>query len=81
MFKESSASEQRRIFAGRFLPGPLLNPALLPFVPDLDGLRFQALHTDDTAQAYLDIGSCLGVGASANGMFVVVHNLDLNRKR
>ncbi|MGW0773385.1 NAD-dependent epimerase/dehydratase family protein [Streptomyces sp. NPDC054802] len=53
MFKETSASEQRRIFAGRFLPGPLLNPALLPFVPDLEGLRFQVLHTDDTAQAYL----------------------------
>ncbi|MER6611933.1 NAD-dependent epimerase/dehydratase family protein [Streptomyces xantholiticus] len=64
MFKESSASEQRRIFAGRFLPGPLLNPALLPFVPDLDGLRFQALHTDDTAQAYL-----LAVLLDARGAF------------
>ncbi|MFF3290992.1 NAD-dependent epimerase/dehydratase family protein [Streptomyces sp. NPDC003023] len=54
LFKESSASEQRRIFAGRFLPGPLLNPAVLPFVPDLEGLRFQVLHTDDAAQAYLN---------------------------
>lgn len=53
MFKETSASEQRRIFAGKFLPGPLIRPGLLPFVPDIEGLRFQALHTDDAAQAYL----------------------------
>ncbi|GGT29716.1 NAD-dependent epimerase/dehydratase family protein [Streptomyces purpureus] len=52
LFKEQSASEQRRIFAGRFFPGPLLRPGLLPFVPDIEGLRFQALHTDDAAQAY-----------------------------
>ncbi|MGW2181627.1 NAD-dependent epimerase/dehydratase family protein [Streptomyces sp. NPDC001732] len=52
LFKETSASEQRRIFAGRYVPGALLRPDLLPFVPDLEGLRFQALHTDDAAQAY-----------------------------
>ncbi|MBT2388811.1 SDR family oxidoreductase [Streptomyces sp. ISL-1] len=52
LFKEGAASEQRRIFAGRFLPGPLLRPELLPYVPDLKGLRFQALHTDDAAEAY-----------------------------
>ncbi|MGW0698390.1 NAD-dependent epimerase/dehydratase family protein [Streptomyces sp. NPDC002867] len=53
LFKESSASEQRRIFAGRFLPGPLIRPSLLPVVPDIEGLRFQVLHTDDAARAYL----------------------------
>lgn len=52
LFKEGSASEQRRIFAGRFVPGPLLRPDLLPVVPELDGLRFQVLHTDDAAAAY-----------------------------
>ncbi|MDQ0792544.1 NAD-dependent epimerase/dehydratase family protein [Streptomyces sp. B1I3] len=52
LFKETAASEQRRIFGGRYLPGPLLRPDLLPFVPDLDGLRFQVLHTDDAAEAY-----------------------------
>jgi nucleoside-diphosphate-sugar epimerase len=51
-FKWESASEQRRIFAGRLLPGPLLRPEFLPVVPDIPGLRFQALHTDDAAQAY-----------------------------
>ncbi len=52
LFKEGAASEQRRIFGGRRLPGPLIRPDLLPFVPDLEGLRFQVMHTDDAAQAY-----------------------------
>lgn len=52
LFKEGSASEQRRIFGGRFLPGPLIRPDLLPVVPTVRGLRFQALHTDDAARAY-----------------------------
>lgn len=53
LFKRESASEQRRIFAGRLLPGRLVRPGLVPVVPDLQGLRFQALHTDDAASAYL----------------------------
>ncbi|MCH0558471.1 SDR family oxidoreductase [Streptomyces sp. MUM 16J] len=52
LFKRESASEQRRIFGGRFLPGPLVRPELLPFLPDVPGLRVQALHTDDAAEAY-----------------------------
>ncbi|MEU9037282.1 NAD-dependent epimerase/dehydratase family protein [Streptomyces sp. NPDC048352] len=52
LFKRESASEQRRIFAGRLLPGRLVRPGLIPVVPDLAGLRFQALHTDDAAAAY-----------------------------
>ncbi|MDG9717313.1 SDR family oxidoreductase [Streptomyces sp. DH24] len=52
LFKRESASEQRRIFGGRFLPGPLARPDLLPFLPDVPGLRVQALHTDDAANAY-----------------------------
>ncbi|MGV9245094.1 SDR family oxidoreductase [Streptomyces sp. NPDC003710] len=52
LFKRESASEQRRIFGGRFLPGPLVRPELLPFLPDVAGLRVQALHTDDGARAY-----------------------------
>ncbi|PRH76089.1 NAD-dependent epimerase [Streptomyces solincola] len=52
LFKEESGSEQRRIFGGRFLPGPLAGPRTIPVVPDIPGLRFQALHTDDAAQAY-----------------------------
>lgn len=52
LFKQAAASEQRRIFGGRFLPGPLARPDLLPFLPDIEGLRVQALHTDDAAEAY-----------------------------
>ncbi|AZQ32617.1 SDR family oxidoreductase [Streptomyces cyaneochromogenes] len=52
LFKRESASEQRRIFGGRFLPGPAARPDLLPFLPDVPGLRVQALHTDDAARAY-----------------------------
>lgn len=53
LFKRTSASEQRRIFAGRLLPGRLVRPGLIPAVPDLPGLTLQALHTDDAAAAYL----------------------------
>ncbi|MEU8573002.1 SDR family oxidoreductase [Streptomyces asoensis] len=52
LFKRESASEQRRIFGGTFLPGQIARPDLLPFLPDIPGLRVQALHTDDAAQAY-----------------------------
>ncbi|CAM5304091.1 NAD-dependent epimerase [Streptomyces avidinii] len=65
LFKRTSASEQRRIFAGRFLPGRLVRPGLIPAVPDLPGLRFQALHTDDAASAYL-AAATLGVRGPFN---------------
>ncbi|MFJ7335622.1 SDR family oxidoreductase [Streptomyces sp. NPDC101116] len=52
LFRRESASEQRRIFGGRFLPGPAARPELLPVLPDIPGLRMQALHTDDAANAY-----------------------------
>ncbi|MEU0246560.1 SDR family oxidoreductase [Streptomyces sp. NPDC006235] len=64
LFKRQSASEQRRIFGGRFLPGPLARPELLPFLPDIPGLRVQALHTDDAAGAYR-----LAVHSDARGAF------------
>ncbi|MEU3610283.1 NAD-dependent epimerase/dehydratase family protein [Streptomyces sp. NPDC035033] len=53
LFKEEAASEQRRIFGGRFLPGQLVRPDLLPVLPEPSGLRFQVLHTDDAADAYV----------------------------
>ncbi|MFG2994838.1 NAD-dependent epimerase/dehydratase family protein [Streptomyces sp. NPDC048257] len=52
LFKEGAASEQRRIFAGPLLPWRMIRPGLLPAVPAVTGLRFQALHTDDAAEAY-----------------------------
>jgi nucleoside-diphosphate-sugar epimerase len=52
-FKEESASGQRRIFAGRWFPGQLIRPDLLPLLPGLPGLRLQLLHTDDAADGYV----------------------------
>ncbi|MFJ4847018.1 NAD-dependent epimerase/dehydratase family protein [Streptomyces sp. NPDC088733] len=52
LFKKEAAAQQRRLFAGPFLPGRLVRPRLVPVVPDMRGLRFQALHTDDAADAY-----------------------------
>ncbi len=52
LFKRESASQQRRLFGGPLIPQRLVRPALIPVVPDLPGLRMQALHTDDAAQAY-----------------------------
>jgi nucleoside-diphosphate-sugar epimerase len=52
IFKRESASQQRRLFAGPLLPATLVRPSLLPFVPDVPGLRLQALHTIDAAHAY-----------------------------
>jgi UDP-glucose 4-epimerase len=51
-FKRESASEQRRLFAGPFLPTRLLRPRLIPFVPDTPGLVFQAVHSYDVGEAY-----------------------------
>lgn len=52
IFQRSSATEQRRIFAGPFLPPGLLRRGRLPVVPWPSGLRFQALHARDVADAY-----------------------------
>ncbi len=51
-FKKSTAAQQRRLFGGPFVPGSLVRPELIPIVPDLPGLRFQALHSLDAAEAY-----------------------------
>jgi UDP-glucose 4-epimerase len=50
IFKTTSASQQRRLFAGPLLPGSLIRR--IPVFPDFPGLRFQALHSADAAEAY-----------------------------
>jgi nucleoside-diphosphate-sugar epimerase len=52
IFQHAAASEQRRLFAGPFLPGRLLRPGRIPVLPDIAGLRFQAVHARDVAEAY-----------------------------
>jgi nucleoside-diphosphate-sugar epimerase len=51
-FKRHSASEQRRYFLGPLFPRWLAQARAIPIVPNLPGLRFQAVHTDDVAEAY-----------------------------
>jgi UDP-glucose 4-epimerase len=52
IFQRPAATEQRRLFAGPFLPRRLVRPGVLPALPLPRGLRFQAVHADDIAEAY-----------------------------
>jgi UDP-glucose 4-epimerase len=56
IFKREAASGIRRLFAGPLLPSPLVPSPLLdrrlPVVPLPAGLRVQAVHADDVADAY-----------------------------
>jgi UDP-glucose 4-epimerase len=52
VFKRSAASGIRRLFAGPFLPTPLLHPRFIPLVPRLPELLFQAVHSHDVGQAF-----------------------------
>ena len=50
--KRESASGQRRLFLGPFVPTWLLRPRLFPAVPDTPGLTLQLVHSDDVGDAY-----------------------------
>jgi UDP-glucose 4-epimerase len=52
IFQRPAATGIRRLFAGPFLPSPLVRPDLIPVVPRHPRLRVQALHADDVADAY-----------------------------
>jgi UDP-glucose 4-epimerase len=66
IFKREAASEIRRYFAGPLLPSPLVRDRLIPIVPDVPRLRFQAVHADDVANAYR-----LAVKSDVRGAFNV----------
>ncbi|HEX8208232.1 MAG TPA: NAD-dependent epimerase/dehydratase family protein [Solirubrobacteraceae bacterium] len=51
-FKREAATQIRRLFVGPFLPRSLVRRSLLPALPVTSRLRFQAVHTDDLAEAY-----------------------------
>lgn len=51
-FKAPASPEQLRIFGGPLLPGRLIGARRVPAMPDLPGLRFQAVHAEDVAEAY-----------------------------
>ena len=52
IFQRSAATEIRRLFAGPLLPRSLVRPGLIPVLPVPVDLAFQAVHSDDVAQAY-----------------------------
>ena len=52
IFQRSSAVQQRRLFAGPFVPHALLRRGRLPVLPLPRDLRLQTLHSDDVAEAY-----------------------------
>lgn len=52
IFKGEAGTEIRRYFAGPFLPSPLVRPQFLRVIPRLPRLVFQAVHTEDVAEAY-----------------------------
>jgi nucleoside-diphosphate-sugar epimerase len=64
VFKREAASGIRRLFVGPFLPSPLLKRKAFRVVPDIPGLRFQAVHS-------LDVGDAcrLAVVGDAHGAF------------
>jgi len=64
IFKREAASGIRRLFLGRLVPPPLLKPSRIPVVPRTDRLVFQAVHTDDVAEAYR-----LAIVGDARGAF------------
>lgn len=53
IFQRRAATEQRRLFGGPFVPASLVGRRVVPPVlPIPSGLRFQALHAADAAQAF-----------------------------
>jgi nucleoside-diphosphate-sugar epimerase len=64
MFKREAGTEIRRLFVGPFAPRWLFNKRLIPILPRIDKLRFQAVHTDDVAEAVR-----LALHGSAAGAF------------
>ena len=52
IFKREAATEIRRLFLGPLVPRFAFSKRVLIAVPDIPRLRFQAVHTDDVAEAY-----------------------------
>ena len=67
-FREEASVQQRRLFLGPLAPTRTMSRTLgrtgVPILPDPGGLTFQAVHTDDVAEAYR-----LAVTGIASGAF------------
>src|ERR671913_2046505 len=52
VFKKEAAEGIRRLFAGPFFPNVLAHPALINFIPDIENLRSQVVHSYDVGDAF-----------------------------
>jgi UDP-glucose 4-epimerase len=52
IFQRSNAAQVRRLFGGPLIPGSLVQPRFIPFVPAIEGLAGQVVHSDDIAELY-----------------------------
>ena len=52
VFKKEAAEGIRRLFAGPFFPSLLAHPSLINFVPDIENLRSQVIHSYDVGEAF-----------------------------
>ena len=52
VFKKEAAEGIRRLFAGPFFPSLLANPKLINFIPDIEDLRSQIVHSYDVGEAF-----------------------------
>jgi len=52
VFKREAAEGVRRLFAGPLFPSLLANPSLINFVPEIEDLRSQVVHSYDVGEAF-----------------------------
>src|SRR5919112_10814 len=52
VFNKEAAEGIRRLFAGPFFPSVLANPALINFIPNIENLRSQVIHSYDVGEAF-----------------------------
>jgi nucleoside-diphosphate-sugar epimerase len=52
IFSSRAAVGIRRLFLGPLFPGWVASSGRIPLIPDIERLRFQAVHSDDVAEAY-----------------------------
>ena len=64
VFKKEAAEGIRRLFAGPFFPNALAHPGIINFIPQIEDLRSQIVHSHDVGEAFR-----LGIVGDARGAF------------
>ena len=52
ILKRDAGAQAHRLYGGPLLPRALVRPGRVPVVPDVPGVRIQAVHADDVGDAY-----------------------------